>query len=83
MRWVHEYGNFIYQIWKVKNKSARLSWHLDETYTKVKEEWRYLYHAIDKDEHTLDIQLHKKISKTFPRTNDSDYWHNARITLRI
>ncbi len=23
--WGHEYGNLIYQIWKVKNKSARLS----------------------------------------------------------
>ncbi|MGE7940059.1 hypothetical protein [Bacillus paramycoides] len=22
MRWVHEYGNLIYQIWKKKNKSA-------------------------------------------------------------
>ncbi len=60
MRWVHEYGNLIYQIWKVKNKSARLSWHLDETYTKVKGEWCYLYRAIDKDGHTLDIQLRKK-----------------------
>ncbi|KFM95610.1 transposase IS66 family protein [Bacillus clarus] len=55
MRWVHEYGNLIYQIWKVKNKYARLSWHLDETYIKVKEEWRYIYHAVDKDGHTLDI----------------------------
>ncbi len=27
MRWVHEHGNLIYQIWKMKNKSARLSWH--------------------------------------------------------
>ncbi|MED1630901.1 IS6 family transposase [Bacillus mycoides] len=60
IRWVHEYGNLIYQIWKVKNKSARLSWHLDETYIKVKGEWRYLYRAIDKDGNTLDIQLRKK-----------------------
>lgn len=36
MRWVHEYGNLIYPIWKVKNKSARLSWHVDENYIKVK-----------------------------------------------
>ncbi|CAI8707734.1 IS6 family transposase [Bacillus pseudomycoides] len=60
MRWVHEYGNLIYQIWKKKNKSAQLSWHLDETYIKVKGEWRYLYRAIDTDGHTLDIQLRKK-----------------------
>ncbi|MEW9576720.1 IS6 family transposase [Bacillus toyonensis] len=60
MRWVHEYGNLVYHIWKKKNKSARLSWHLDETYIKVKGEWRYLYRAIDKDGYTLDIQLRKK-----------------------
>jgi putative transposase len=36
MRWVHEYGNLIYQIWKKKNKNVQLSWKLDETYIKVK-----------------------------------------------
>lgn len=37
MRWVHEYGNLIYQIWKVKNKSARLSWHGMRLISKLKE----------------------------------------------
>ena len=60
MRWVNEYRNLICQIWKKKNKSVQLSWHLDETYIKVKGEWRYLYRAIDKDGHTLDIQLRKR-----------------------
>ncbi|MBK5469322.1 IS6 family transposase [Bacillus sp. TH19] len=59
MRWFHEYGNLIYQIWKKKNKTAQLSWHLDETYIKVKGELRYLYRAIDRDGYTLDIQLRK------------------------
>ncbi|WP_374108444.1 IS6 family transposase [Bacillus sp. FDAARGOS_1420] len=60
MRWVHEYGDLIYQMWKKKNKSAHFVWHLDETYIQVKGEWRYLYRAIDKEGHTLDIQLRKK-----------------------
>ncbi|WP_142389106.1 IS6 family transposase, partial [Bacillus thuringiensis] len=60
MRWVHEYGNLIYQIWKKKNNSVELSWKLDETYIKVKGEWGYLYRAIDKEGYTLDIQLRKK-----------------------
>ncbi|EOQ09082.1 IS6 family transposase [Bacillus cereus] len=59
MRWVHEYGNLIYQIWKKKPKSVHHVWHVDETYIKVKGEWRYLYRAIDGDGHTLDIQLRK------------------------
>ncbi len=29
MRWVHEYGNLIYHIWKKKNKNTLLSWRLD------------------------------------------------------
>ncbi|MFZ7936115.1 IS6 family transposase [Bacillus thuringiensis] len=57
MRWVHEYGNLIYQIWKKKNKQVRSSWKLDETYIKGK--WGYLYRAIDKDGYTLDMQLRK------------------------
>ncbi|MCI0768594.1 IS6 family transposase, partial [Bacillus sp. TL12] len=60
MRWVHEYRNLIYQIWKKKNKNVPLSWKLDEIYIKVKGKWCYLYRAIDKDGHTLDIQLRKK-----------------------
>ncbi|EEM01721.1 IS6 family transposase [Bacillus pseudomycoides] len=59
MRWVHEYGNLIYQIWKKKNKSAHFAWHLDETYIKVKGEWCYLYRAIDQEGYILDIQLRK------------------------
>ncbi|WP_374221014.1 IS6 family transposase [Bacillus cereus group sp. N21] len=60
MRWVHEYGNLIYQIWKKKNKRVQLSWKMDETYIKVKGKWCYLYRVIDKEGHTLDIQLRKK-----------------------
>ncbi|KFM95755.1 IS6 family transposase [Bacillus clarus] len=59
MRWVHEYGNVIYQIWKKKNKKVQSSWKLDETYIKVKGKWRYLYRALDKGGYTLDIQLRK------------------------
>ncbi|OUA92411.1 IS6 family transposase, partial [Bacillus thuringiensis] len=59
MRWVHEYGNLIYQMWKKKNKSAVHAWHLDETYIKVKGGWCYLYRAIDSDGQTLDFQLRK------------------------
>ncbi|MDZ4417105.1 IS6 family transposase [Bacillus cereus] len=59
MRWVHGYGNLIYQMWKKKNKSELHAWHLDETYIKIKGEWCYLYRAIDSDGHTLDFQLRK------------------------
>ncbi|OUC03128.1 IS6 family transposase, partial [Bacillus thuringiensis serovar medellin] len=59
MRWVHEYGNLIYQIWKKKKQPVHHVWHVDETYIKVKGEWCYLYRAIDSDGYTLDFQLRK------------------------
>ncbi len=65
MHWMHEYGNLIYQMWKKKNKSAHFVWHFDETYIKVKGEWRYFYRAIDQE---LDIQLRKTRDHQASRT---------------
>ena len=33
---------------------------MDETYSKIKEDWHYLYRAIDADGLTLDIWLRKQ-----------------------
>src|ERR1700722_5933192 len=34
-----------------------LTWHVDETYVKIKGEWKYLYRAIDKGGRTIDFYL--------------------------
>jgi putative transposase len=34
-----------------------VSWRMDETYVKVKGEWRYLYRAMDKHGQTIDFLL--------------------------
>ncbi|MFZ7936380.1 DDE-type integrase/transposase/recombinase [Bacillus thuringiensis] len=59
--------------------------YLDKIYIKVKEEWRYLYRAIDMEGHTLGIHLckkakssrclyiYEKVSDSFWRTNN---FHN-------
>ncbi|MGH0804051.1 IS6 family transposase [Bacillus cereus] len=77
MRWVHEYGNLIYQIWKKKNKSAHHAWHLDETYIKVKGEWCYLYRAIGSEGHTLDFQLRKT------RNHQAAYFFMKRLVKQF
>jgi transposase-like protein len=33
------------------------TWHIDETYVKVKGQWKYLYRAITKDGMTIDFYL--------------------------
>ncbi len=59
-RWVQEYSQIVYFLWKKRNRTAGDSWRMDETYIKVKGKWHYLYRAIDSSGLTLDIWLRKK-----------------------
>jgi putative transposase len=33
------------------------SWYVDETYIRIQGQWRYLYRAIDRDRHLVDVRL--------------------------
>ena len=43
-----------------RKKRVGMSWRMDETYIKVKGEWRYLYRAVDKEGYTVDFLLTKR-----------------------
>src|SRR6266702_4305223 len=49
-----------------KQKVSR-SWRMDETYIKVKGEWKYLYRAVDKAGDTVDFLLRAKRDKVAAR----------------
>lgn len=54
MRWVHEYAQLIYQIWKKKNKHVHLSWKLNwmRLISKSKENGvTYIVRSINKGTH--------------------------------
>lgn len=59
-RWVQRYApEFEKRIrWYAKVPST--SWRVDETYVKVKGDWKYLYRAVDKHGNTLDFMLFSK-----------------------
>jgi len=42
---------------KKRKQPTASSWRMDETYTKVKGRWVYLYRAIHKHRKTLDFML--------------------------
>lgn len=68
-RWVMKYA---YELKKRSSWYARshgFSWRVDETYVKVRGQWKYLYRAIDKQGDTIDFYLshtrNKKAAKRF------------------
>lgn len=44
-------------------KSTNGSWRVDETYIRVKGEWKYLYRAVDSNGNTIDFMLSAKRNK--------------------
>ena len=56
-RWVIKYSPQLEEAFHRRKRPVRLSWRMDETYIRVKGEWRYLYRAVDKSGETVDFLL--------------------------
>jgi IS6 family transposase len=67
MRWVHQFGPELDKRICAYLKSTNDSFRTDETYVKVKGQWKYLYIAVDSYGNTISCFL--KI-ETFKRPND-------------
>ena len=60
MRWVHQYSPEIEKKIRRHLRPTNDSWRVDETYIKVKDEWKYLYKAVDSDGEATDFMLSTK-----------------------
>jgi putative transposase len=56
-RWVLKYTPRLEQECRRRKRPVGTSWRLDETYVKVRGQWKYLYRAVDKAGHTVDFLL--------------------------
>src|SRR5919197_4133639 len=56
-RWVVTYRPPLEAAFHHRKRPVYVSWRMDETYIKVKSEWRYLYRAVDKYGETIDFLL--------------------------
>ena len=56
-RWVIKYSPPLEAAFHRRKRSVGRSWRMDETYIRVKGEWRYLYRAVDKSGQTIDFLL--------------------------
>src|SRR5437867_11067093 len=59
-RWVIKYSPRLEEAFHRHKRPVWVSWRMDETYIKVKGEWRYLYRAVDKQGQTIDFLLTKE-----------------------
>ena len=56
-RWVVKYSPRLEEAFHRRKRPVWVSWRMDETYIKVKGQWRYLYRAVDKHGQTIDFLL--------------------------
>ena len=65
-RLVIKYTSALDKAFRQRKRSVGISWRmalgqpLDETYIRVKGQWKYLYRAVDKGGHTVDFLLTAK-----------------------
>ncbi|WP_369764923.1 IS6 family transposase [Flavobacterium sp. WC2429] len=59
-RWVYKFAPFIEAKMRKRKRIVGSSWRMDETCIKVKEQWCYLYRAVDKSGNTVDFLLTKR-----------------------
>jgi transposase-like protein len=59
-RWVVKYSPLLEEAFHRRKRPVWTSWRMDETYIKVKGQWRYLYRAVDKHGQTIDFRLCRK-----------------------
>lgn len=62
-RWAIRFLPLLEKVFRKHQRPVGWSWRMDETYIKVKGDWKYLYRAVDKQGKTVDFLLTAKRDK--------------------
>ena len=62
-RWAIRFLPLLEKVFRKHKRPVGGSWRMDETYIKVKGDWKYLYRAVDKQGKTVDFLLTAKRDK--------------------
>jgi len=54
-RWIVRYSPKLLKRFNQRKRTVTAEWHVDETYIKVRGQWRYLYRAIDSNGDTVEF----------------------------
>ena len=66
-RWVIELLPLFEKAFRKRKRPVGKSWRMDETYIKVKSQWKFLYRAVDKEGNTVDFLLRAHRDKAAAR----------------
>ena len=59
-RWVLKYVPLLDHAFRARKRRVGASWRIDETYVRIRGQWKYLYRAVDKAGKTADFLLTAK-----------------------
>jgi transposase-like protein len=63
-RWIIRYSPELLERFNSRKRAVTGKWHIDETYIKVRGQWRYLYRAIDSNGDTVEFWFSEKRNLT-------------------
>jgi putative transposase len=63
-RWVIRYSPELLERFNQRKRAVTGRWHIDETYVKVRGQWRYLYRAIDSNGDTIEFWFSERRNLT-------------------
>jgi transposase-like protein len=63
-RWVIRLAPLLDKVFRLHKRTVGRRWRMDETYIKVKGQWKYLYRAVDTSGQTIDFLLTAKQDAT-------------------
>jgi transposase-like protein len=66
-RWVIKMLPVLEKAFRRHKKAVGRSWRMDETYVKVRGQWKYLYRAVDREGNTVDCLLRAHCDKAAAR----------------
>jgi transposase-like protein len=63
-RWTVHYAPLLLEQFNRRKRAVSQRWHVDETYVKVRGQWRYLYRAIDSNGDTVEFWFSERRNLT-------------------
>ena len=84
-RWVVKYSARLAEAFHRRKRPVGPSRRMDETYIRVKGEWRYLYGAVDKTGQTIDFLLteHRDTDAALRFLTQASHRHGVPATITI